>query len=482
MNWRLHEALLSLGILWGGYLWTGIAVLILLYLSFANLVRSFVLAMTLFLLQETWFTPVVHTVRVMRWWFLGVVFVRAVMYLARARKPPNETRVPQLVLGALCLLAVASSVWSRSPAFTAQLAVSFGVGIVLTFGLVWRLLDDERTMPAACKAVVGLALLVFGLGFLVGIVAQSTGAFTFLTAVGWPFGAGAPAGVRYSGMFYNANMAGVLGALTLPIVLATPRQYLGALAKFRWITLVLVVATVFLSGSRSSAVACGVACLLLATYRWGAGVPALAVILVSTLGLAIYVGAIDERVDSGALGHLLRIDKLSTLSGRTELWEMGWYAGLERPLFGHGWGASRSLSGLDLERALALGSHVGGTNLHNAHLQLFVDLGAVGVALFWTFCGLLIRSGVILLRSARSPNSALVMVLYASSMALLADTITHGWVFSTGGATALAFWFCSSVVLKETGKIERRERLRVSRSPRPAFRPGTPVPAHGPAA
>lgn len=465
MNWNLWESLLSIGVVWGGYFWSLLAVVILMYLGFAPLVRAFVVAMCLFLLQETWFGPVVHMIRVMRWWFLGIVFLRALLFLLRQPRPRGETLLPQALLGGLCLLALVSSIWASHTSYAAQVAASFVIGIVLTFGLVWRLLDDERTVPLVCKAVVGLALVVFSAGFVVGILAQATNWIDVLVAMGWPFGAGAPTHVRYSGMFYNANMAGILGALTLPVVIATPRQFLGGLARFRLLTLVLVVVTVFLSGSRSSAIACVMAILLLATYRWGAGVLVFLLVMAGTLGLAIYSGAVDEHIDDTALGHLTRLDRIRTLSGRTDMWEKGWYLAIERPWLGHGWASSRAMGAFDIDRALEQGSNVGGSNLHNAHLQLFVDLGGVGIALFWSFCILLVRSGLVLLRSPRTPTSALVMVLFASSMALLADSVTHGWMFSTGSATALAFWFCASVVLKETDRMQRRGPARQPAQP-----------------
>jgi O-antigen ligase len=111
------------------------------------------------------------------------------------------------------------------------------------------------------------------------------------------------------------------------------------------------------------------------------------------------------------------------------------------------------------EEALAHGGVSFGTNLHNAHLQLLVDLGLIGVALFWAWCGTVMRGGWRLLFGPRTPRSALTVVIFASVVAMMADTMVHGWVFSTGSPSTLVFWGFCAMVLHEVQRAEREQSV-----------------------
>jgi hypothetical protein len=121
------------------------------------------------------------------------------------------------------------------------------------------------------------------------------------------------------------------------------------------------------------------------------------------------------------------------------------------------------------EDALEAGSVQLASNLHNAHIQLLVDLGFAGVLLFWTFCGLVLHAGWRLLSGPRTPRTALTVVIFASVVAMMADTVVHGWVFSTGSPSTLVFWGFCAMVIKEVQRTDFEESL-----PPPAFAAQTP--------
>src|SRR5262249_6647925 len=155
------------------------------------------------------------------------------------------------------------------------------------------------------------------------------------------------------------------------------------------------------------------AVIILSMYRYGAGAFfTVALGAIAVAAFAMYAPLDDVDIDASPIGHIARTKHLSTLSGRLELWEQGWADAQGHLLFGQGWGHSRDISGeVDLDHAELTGHVAGATNLHNAHLQLLIDVGFVGVALFWAFCALVLRAGWVVLRAPRSPENGLALVL-----------------------------------------------------------------------
>lgn len=464
MTIRLDIALIQ--ILEGlGPIWFVVALCTLLFFVVAPLRRTVVAAVFMLVATQMWFGPFYFISRNLRWWVLGIVCVRGLLYIAKSKRPAGESRGVHRVLGALVTMALASAFWSDDATYAGALAASFAVGIILTFGIVWRLLDDEVLLGVFVRGVTAFALFIFGMGFVIAAMANylDIGILIGIT--------GTELGDRYQGLFINPNVAGVLGAILLPIVLAAPRSELRGLARFRWITVALIAASIYFSGSRSALLGSVFSTVVLALYKWGGG----AFISMAVAGVILLVTVVYaplEHIDESAVGHISRTEQLADLSGRFQLWEEGWNAAKDTLVFGKGWGENRALEG-GKEGAIEHGGMQGGTNLHNAHLQLLIDLGVVGVALFWTFCLMVLAAGWKILRGHRTHRSALTIVIFASVVAMMADTVAHGWVFSTGSPSTLVFWGFCAMVIKEVD-ITRRTTFYVERPVRPDSRP----PAH----
>lgn len=453
MSYRLDQLLL--GILdnpYGGPLTAFLALMLLIYVSTARILRATVAAVFVLVGTQTWFGPVNLVCHTLRWWLLGILCVRGLVYMLRNAPIPGERRTAHHIVAALSTLAIASSLWASDMLYAGALAASFAVGMFLTFGLLWRLLDAADVIATFARSITVFSVVVFASGFVVAFLAQFFDSAEFLHATGFDIQL---AGGRYSGVFYNANMAGILGATVLPIVLATPDQYLGNARRLRWFAIVLILTTIFLSGSRSAVIGSVFSITVLGLYRFGAGaVLTLGVGVVAVVMLAVYAPV--EELDETAVGHITRTSRLSTLSGRVDLWQEGWDAAQGSLVFGKGWAESRVLEGgaLSKEEALKEGGVQFGSNLHNAHLQLLVDLGFAGLILFWAFCALVLHAGWRLLCGERTPRTALTLVIFASVVAMMADTLVHGWVFSTGSPSTLVFWGFCAMVIKEVQRAE----------------------------
>jgi hypothetical protein len=128
---------------------------------------------------------------------------------------------------------------------------------------------------------------------------------------------------------------------------------------------------------------------------------------------------------------------------------------------------------MDAERASTYGYSGGATNLHSAHLQLLIDVGIVGIAVFWSFCACVLMAGRWILAAPRTPRNAFALVIFASALGMLADTWVHGSIWSMGNPTTLIFWGLCAVAIKE-GDRARRMTLE-AREAAEAWRPGVPA-------
>lgn len=460
MIWRVDLVLTSI-LERLGPVWLVAALGVLLFVTFGPLVRSMLVTIFVLVCTQVWWAPLYTFSHELRWLPLIILVFRGVFFVARGRTSgPDPTRTPRRIMVTMGALALASTMWSGNPAFTFNLAISFCLGLFVTFGLVWRLADDAAVIANIARGAVAFAGLVFTAGFLVAWIAYQTESWDFFgaTNLGW--------GGRYSGVFINPNAAGMIGAMLLPIIVAAPREFLGGVAWMRVPVFLVTFATIFLSGSRSALIGSSMAILILAVYRFGGG----AVITIALGGVAVWALAVYaplDDIDASAVGHIARTKHLSTLSGRMELWEQGWEAAQDRLAFGHGWGESRALgSNVDLDRAIEMGQVVGATNLHNAHLQLLIDLGFVGVGLFWIFLLHVLKAGFHILMVPRSPRNGLALVIFTSALALIADTWVHGAIWSMGSPTTLAFWAVCVLSLRE-GARARRDALALGAAASP---------------
>jgi exopolysaccharide production protein ExoQ len=123
---------------------------------------------------------------------------------------------------------------------------------------------------------------------------------------------------------------------------------------------------------------------------------------------------------------------------RVEIWHFAAEKALERPLFGYGFNASRNVPNGDAVSAfLEAGKPIIPLHPHDAFLQIWLELGAVGVALA------IILLAVALRATARWPHRSTRFALagYAAAMIIagLAFGIWQTWWMATLAFSAVAF-------------------------------------------
>jgi len=444
-----------------GPLWAIGAVALLVALVLLPLQRSFGVGLAFLMLLQIWVKPLYFTCSRLRWWVIGILVVRGLALLLTSKPRVGETRVPHVVLGLLAGWALVSSVWSDVPEFSFLVAATFVAGVVVSFVLVWRLSDSVDVVAFICRWSVVVSLCLFGASFVVGAWAMLWEDALLLHRTGIATG-------RYAGIFGNPNGSGVLAAMLLPFVFAAPRDALGGVARLRPLALVLLVAAVPLSGSRSAVLGSIVAVGVVALYRFRAGAAVFGGLILATTATLMLATPVEtiELIELGPADRIVRASTLSNLSDRVGLWETGWDAAMESPWIGSGWSISRVLDGRDVSRALEIGRVRAGTNLHNAHLQILVDLGVVGLALFWFFGFLVASASLRVIAGGADRGNAINVVIVASLAVMWGDSFVHGWIFSFGNPSALVFWACCALVLKAADR--QRLEAAAAEAQRPA--------------
>ena len=84
-----------------------------------------------------------------------------------------------------------------------------------------------------------------------------------------------------------------------------------------------------------------------------------------------------EDILTSYMSRGLSDEQLTTMSGRTELWAIGWKMFLDSPFFGHGFETGVSHKGV-------LYGLKQGLHMHNAHMQVLVNTGIFGYLLWFS--------------------------------------------------------------------------------------------------
>jgi len=171
--------------------------------------------------------------------------------------------------------------------------------------------------------------------------------------------------------------------------------------------------------------------------------PALIAFLVGFIILIIWWVPI-----TGAIGHWAQIDISPTrvtaagpLSGREEVWRIGWALFQERPIFGYGFGSSKTLLTQESWRFVR---HQGG-HFHSSYITSLVETGIFG------FCAMVIALAGTVVRGIADgqrtralpreswPTAALPLAIVFGAMG---HAMFESWLLAAGNVNTPLFWIC----------------------------------------
>ena len=277
----------------------------------------------------------------------------------------------------LALFTVASTCWSQFPLLTLRrslpfaLAALFGLHLAIRFPVHRQLSILRISMVALAVATVLLVLCFPRLGL----------------------DASAGHHLDWQGVFTQKNACGRVMVLATAVVLADWR-----LSVSRLSTLALFLFLVFMSGSRG---AWAIEVVILLLYAW----LELAGRMESRSRMVFFAAtaSVTAAVHIFSWYHLPFLLSVmgrdTTFSGRTEIWKQVWRFILERPLLGWGYAAFwRGIEGQSFEVVAAMRFIV--FHAHNGFLEIWLELGIVGLTLFvlsylraWCKLWAVLRSG-----------------------------------------------------------------------------------------
>lgn len=362
------------------------------------------------------------------------------------RRPPM---LPAAIIVGVLVWGAASAAWAADPRLVwsawGQIAGTALAGLVL-LGIARDLDEKTRDRIGIALAVgVGVALAFLALEWISSrLLPQSLGAMIYTRRKFHPF-------------IFNRGAA-TLAILVWPAALALWRRY-GARAAAALVLATLVIVSQFESMAAILGIVGGTAVWFLAARR-----PRLAGMVLG-LGFIVGTACLPLALRHPAVADLAtRPVGSSSISHRLQIWTFVAGAIAERPMAGWGLNASRQMPGgveeIELPRspedieppdsaeeirpiAQRLPLHP-----HNAILQWWLELGAVGVAL-GTALGLAALYGAMRLRpEAQAQAAALALFASAALIAAVGFGIWQAWWMA-------ALWLVAALMAAIGGPAQR---------------------------
>lgn len=317
-------------------------------------------------------TQLAHLVLLPLYSVMGIIIITHPNEFARAAWRAK------LVL-ALVALAAASTLWSIEPGLSLRRSISVlaptALGLILASRFTWR---ELVRLVAIALAVAGL------LSALVALLLPDEGIMSIEYGDAW------------RGVYGNKNDLG------LAMALATAALVLVAMegGRYRWLVWAAAAGAflvLLLARAAASLVGCVTVLSLIPLFRALRlrFTVAMAVWMLTVLLAALMLTVIVSNLEFTF--SLLGRD--TTLTGRTDIWTAVMASVAERPWLGYGFNAFwQEWSGPSASVLSAVGWET--PHSHNGFLDLWLDLGAVGVILFILGLAAATRASVIRARYA----------------------------------------------------------------------------------
>jgi exopolysaccharide production protein ExoQ len=391
---------------------------------------------------------------------LSALLIYAIAFFLLMRRPNAmmDTIKDNPLLIVLFAFPVVSIVWS------VDMGVTFRRAVALVMTGIYCIYLARRLSPDDFMRRLLMALFIGGVASLVFTVVNPAHAIE----------QGAINNGSWKGVYGHKAILGRIAAVAVTVAVYVRPRFLWERA-IRWSTIAIFLFLAVQSQSRASwlLMGGGVAfMLLLAVMRNKSFSAGIKMTIATGLGLAVLV--IATTMFSQILGAFGRDD---TFSGRTSLWE-GAVATAEahHPILGAGYRAFWTATGSEgvrnyIQHWAKLPSHG-----HNGYLDIWLELGYAGLALFAVFALVTIwRLTSRLLREPGEPAWAalaiffFVFLLNNASVTVAFKHTDIAWIFAV--LACLYTRGCISARLPIIGPAQRK-RLRMRFvMPRPGWRP-----------
>lgn len=350
-------------------------------------------------------------------------FAAGLLYLAPLLSTALLARYWPVLLYVATLLATAP--FTTFPGFVLLQILSLTSAIVFSiayFETFPGAREDSLTLLVTCVVVMYGMAAVASLAFIKLQPALAYEALFAGNATGYE--------IRFRGVFSKSGIMAAASGLLVGLALISVKRWLLKLA--------LVIP--------------GLLCLALTQSRsfWLAGLvaggatawryyPRLRTWIYTFFGLAALLVAValalNISVDTSGVHSFARLNSVTTLSGRTALWQAAYTGWSQKPLFGYGY----TLGGLGLTNFKSIDADDDATQysrmtLHNGYVQSVMDAGLVGFFFYLATVFVSIRSVLRFDKHKRFPECLFVLLFL--SIANGGESVVYsGSVFQS-----LCFW------------------------------------------
>ncbi|MEM7509436.1 MAG: O-antigen ligase family protein [Bacteroidota bacterium] len=214
--------------------------------------------------------------------------------------------------------------------------------------------------------ILKFGMFILGLGLVFIVLSPS---LTFLAG-------------RFRGLMGNPNGLGIYSTLLFGLTFVVREFYPEEKKTINWAFLLIVV-SIILTQSRTSLGAIGIFTFIYFFHRKGLTGIALLWLIVVPAGFLIFKYIDLEGIANGVgLGEYLRVESLTTGTGRFIAWGVGLYYINENPWIGRGFSYEVYVFN-ELRELFLATEHQGG--MHNSYLTLLMNNGFIGLGFFVVF-------------------------------------------------------------------------------------------------
>jgi O-antigen ligase len=321
---------------------------------------------------------------------------------------------PTVILAALYgLFAMASSLWSLTPAYTAGNALGFVAYLVLACLAVSIL-----GMPSIMRLITITLLLYVLVALAYGVIAPDAA---------WIAPSNVETAYRLQGLSGHPNVLGEQTAILIAFAAVAYRSKVIGLKMMLLCTIVGFVALIE-TDSRTTMAAAIAAWLIIALRDRQLLLPG-AVIAFCCAVLTFGVLAIDGMPNIvhllGGLSRTGSTNEILTLTGRTDLWAVAADLIAQKPFFGWGFNGTEALMMGSVGRAF-IGDPV---NAHNMYIQTLLSVGFLGSLPAYLLLGTLVWRMFTRPDSTRDQIVLLAMIIGLAEVGLFSTPVLLPLVF-----------------------------------------------------
>jgi exopolysaccharide production protein ExoQ len=364
-------------------------------------------------------------------WLYGAVAV-----LVSRGVPRRYVRAIAIPGAAFLLIAVASPLWAEEPAITARKVFVLFALVLAAYGLA-RCWDFDTS--------VRVALVLTGATILLGVVTE----MALGTMRPWD------PDFRFRGSIHP-NAMSLYCTIFVISSLVLARRFAGLRSALMALLSVLGIVMLLLTKSRGSLFglcAALVVMLLLSTGR-RARVLSLAAITVAICGTIILIPDLSEHAQSWASLGRSNTYELTSMTGRTELFQDLLSYVADRPFLGYGYDSFWQPVHI-LEVARSQGWIVGSS--HNQLMGMLLDLGVIGASLFLIVLGSSLWTSLARVRR----DGPLYLFPVAILVWSYVNMVTFGFWFETTVPSLLALLVVSRLAIRDAAgpAVSRSARM-----------------------